>query len=150
MNILTSLVAIALPLATATAAVQEVAHYSLKGAGGVRDTAAPEVWKSLAAGGPDLARQGSPKVMSNGPEVRRKEFDSSIKFEDPNQCYAVAKNLVGGDNFVVEAWAYALKGNDGGWHVVLANGNGASGFGREGTEADIEAMTELRWVTINS
>ena len=129
MKILTSLLAIAMPLATvATAAVQEVAHYNLKGAGGVRDTAAPEVWKSLAPGGPDLARQGAPKVMSNGPEARRKEFDSSIKFEDPNQCYAVAKNLVSGDNFVVEAWAYALKGNDGGWHAVVANGNGSSGF----------------------
>jgi acyl-CoA reductase-like NAD-dependent aldehyde dehydrogenase len=34
-------------------------------------------------------------------------------------------------------------------HVPFG-GNGASGFGREGTEADIEAMTELRWVTINS
>jgi acyl-CoA reductase-like NAD-dependent aldehyde dehydrogenase len=33
-------------------------------------------------------------------------------------------------------------------HVPFG-GNGASGFGREGTEADIEAMTELRWVTIN-
>ena len=128
MNILTSLPAIALSLATASAAVQEVAHYNLKGAGGIRDTAAPEVWKSLAPGGPDLARQGAPKVMSNGPEARRKEFDSSVKFEDPGQCYAVANNLVSGDNFVVEAWAYALKGNAAGWHAVLANGNGASGF----------------------
>ena len=129
MKILPSLLAIALPLATvATAAVQEVAHYNLKGAGGVRDTAAPEVWKSLVPGGPDLARQGAPKVMSNGPAARRQDYDSSVKFEDPGQCYAVAKNLVGGDNFVVEAWAYALKGNAGGWHVVLANGNGASGF----------------------
>lgn len=34
-------------------------------------------------------------------------------------------------------------------HVPFG-GNGASGFGREGTEADIEAMTEMRWVTINS
>ena len=128
MNILTSLPAIALSLATASAAVQEVAHYNLKGAGGIRDTAAPEVWKSLAPGGPDLARHGSPKVMSNGPEARRMEFDSSVKFEDPGQCYAVANNLVSGDNFVVEAWAYALKGNAAGWHAVLANGNGASGF----------------------
>jgi hypothetical protein len=128
MNILTSLLAIVMPLATATAAVQEVAHYNLKGAGGVRDTAAPDVWRSLVPGGPDLARQGSPKVMSNGPEARRHEYDSSIKFEEPNQCYAVAKSLVGGDNFVVEAWAYALKGYAGGWHAVLANGNGGSGF----------------------
>jgi vanillin dehydrogenase len=27
-------------------------------------------------------------------------------------------------------------------------GNGESGFGREGTDADMDAMTELRWVTV--
>lgn len=34
-------------------------------------------------------------------------------------------------------------------HVPFG-GNGASGSGREGTQADIEAMTELTWVTINN
>lgn len=34
-------------------------------------------------------------------------------------------------------------------HVPFG-GNGASGAGREGTHADIEAMTELKWVTINN
>ncbi len=34
-------------------------------------------------------------------------------------------------------------------HVPFG-GNRASGAGREGTEADIEAMTEIKWVTINS
>ena len=110
------------------ATVQEQAHYNLKGAGGIRDTACPEVLKDQAGKSPDLARQGSPKVMSNGPEARRQEYDSSIKFEEPDQCYSVAKNLVNGDNFVVEVWVYALKSNDGGWHVVIANGSGASGF----------------------
>ena len=109
MKTLLVLLAIAIPF-TASAAVQEVAHYSLKGAGGIRDIAAPEIWKSLVPGGPDLARQGSPKVMSNGPESRRQEYDSCVKFEEPDQCYNIAKNLVDGDNFVVEAWAYALKG----------------------------------------
>jgi acyl-CoA reductase-like NAD-dependent aldehyde dehydrogenase len=33
-------------------------------------------------------------------------------------------------------------------HVPFG-GNGASGMGREGTHADIEAMTELKWITIN-
>lgn len=32
-------------------------------------------------------------------------------------------------------------------HVPFG-GNGESGFGREGTDADMEAMTELRWVTV--
>ena len=27
-------------------------------------------------------------------------------------------------------------------------GVGDSGFGREGTEADIDALTELKWVTV--
>lgn len=34
-------------------------------------------------------------------------------------------------------------------HVPFG-GNGASGAGREGTQADIDAMTELKWVTINN
>jgi hypothetical protein len=127
MKLFIALLALVLPLA-ASATVQEVAHYNLKGAGGVRETAAPEVWKSLAPRGPDLVRQGSPKVMSSGPECRRKEYDSSIKFEAPDQCFSVRQNVVSGDNFVVEAWAYALKGNDSGLHAVVANGNGASGF----------------------
>ncbi|MEI7953624.1 MAG: hypothetical protein WCJ66_00525 [Verrucomicrobiota bacterium] len=78
----------------AASTVQEVAHYNLKGAGGVRDTAAPEVWTSFAPRGPDLARRGSPKVMSDGPRCRRLASDSSIKFEEPDLCYSVAKNLV--------------------------------------------------------
>ncbi len=32
-------------------------------------------------------------------------------------------------------------------HVPFG-GNGESGVGREGTDADLEAMTELKWVTI--
>ncbi|MCX6928060.1 MAG: LamG domain-containing protein, partial [Verrucomicrobia bacterium] len=113
---------------TAFAAVQEQAHYSLKGAGGTRDTACPPTLKDQAGKSPDLSRQGSPKVMSNGPEARRQDYDSSIKFEESDQCYSVAKNLVDGDNFVVEVWAYALKGNDGGVHTVVANGHGGIGF----------------------
>ena len=54
---------------TAFAAVQEQAHYNLKGAGGIRDTACPPTLKDQAGKSPDLVRQGSPKVMSNGPEV---------------------------------------------------------------------------------
>jgi hypothetical protein len=128
MKTLATFLAIAMPLTTATAAVQELARYNLKGAGGVRDTACPETLKDQAGKVPDLKRQGSPKVMSSGPEVRRQDYDSSIKFEESNQCYAVPKNLVSGDNFVVEVWAYALKGHVGGWHAAVANGNGGTGF----------------------
>jgi len=116
--------AIAIGCSTSVSAEVEVrAHYSLKGAGGVRDTAPPEVWKSLVPSGPDLARQGSPRVMTSAPECRRDEYDSSIKFEAPDQCYNIAKNLVGGDDFVVEAWALALEGKDDGLHAVVANGH---------------------------
>ncbi|MEI6782983.1 MAG: hypothetical protein WCQ21_18905, partial [Verrucomicrobiota bacterium] len=127
MKLIATLLVIAITT-TAFAAVQEQAHYNLKGAGGIRDTACPPTLKDQAGKSPDLARQGSPKVMSNGPEARRLEYDSAIKFEEPNQCYSVARNLVQGDNLVVEAWAYALKGNDDGWHAVVANGNGGIGF----------------------
>jgi hypothetical protein len=51
----------------AAAAVQERAHYNLGGAGGIHKAAPPAVWKSLAPGGPDLSRQGSPKVVASGP-----------------------------------------------------------------------------------
>ncbi|MCU0781841.1 MAG: LamG domain-containing protein, partial [Akkermansiaceae bacterium] len=110
------------------AAVTPLAHYNLKGAGGIRDTLAPEALADQAGKSPALTRQGMPKVMTQAPEARRSEYDSSIKFEQPDQCYSVAKNLVGGDNFVVEAWAYALKADDPGWHAVVANGDGGVGF----------------------
>jgi hypothetical protein len=121
------LLALALPLA-ASASVREVAHYNLHNAGGMRDTAGPAAWKSLVPGAPDLIRQGVPKLMSNGPECRRREYDWAIKFEAPDQCYTCGQNLVQGDNFVVEVWAYALRGEDGGWHTVVANGHGGIGF----------------------
>ena len=108
--------------------VQVLAQYNLHGQGGIRDTAAPETLKSLVSAGPDLLRQGSPKIMTNGPEPRRQEYDSSITFEQPDQCYRVARNLVAGDNFVLETWVYAAKANDPGYHAVVANGNGGSGF----------------------
>jgi hypothetical protein len=56
----------------ALAEVSPQNHYNLRGQGGIRDTAAPEVWRNLVEGAPDLARQGSPKIMSNGPESRRR------------------------------------------------------------------------------
>lgn len=122
--------------AVCRADVQPKAHYNLAGQGGIRDTAAPEVLKSLAPGGPDLIRKGSPKIMTNSPETRRQVSDSSIKFEGDDQCYSTGVNLVNGDNFVVETWAYATKADDGGWHTVLANGNGGTGFliAQNGTE----------------
>ncbi|MFO1523751.1 MAG: hypothetical protein U1G05_17325 [Kiritimatiellia bacterium] len=98
---------------TARAEVEPVAHYNLKGAGGIRDTACPETVKDQAGKSPELTRQGTPKVMSSGPAARRMEYDSSIKFEAPDQCYSTAKNLVSGEHFLVEAWAYALKGRPG-------------------------------------
>lgn len=109
-------------------AVEEQAHYNLKGSGGIRDTVCPPVLKDQTGKSPDLLRQGSPKVISNGPEPRRAQYDSAIKFEESEQCYSMARNLVQGDNFVVEVWAYALKPRDDGWHAVVANGNGGSGF----------------------
>lgn len=118
-------------LAFATAGHAEVtplAHYNLRGQGGIRDTAAPPVLKSAAEGAPDLVREGAPKIMSSGPGSRRRDYDSSIQFLEPDQCYRSGRNLVAGDNFVVEAWAYALKTPAGGWHAVLANGDGGRGF----------------------
>ena len=116
---------------TATAEVNELAHYNLHGASGSRDAAAPEIWKSQMPGGPDLARQGSPKIAGNVPDSRRQVSGAAIKLEDPDQCYSMAKNLVSGDNFVLEAWACALKDDDhsgNGFHSVVANGNGGTGF----------------------
>lgn len=110
------------------AEVQPLAHYNLQGEGGVRDTAAPATLAGQVKDAPALNRQGSPKIMSNSPEPRRQVSDSSIKFENDDQCYSTGKNLASGDRFVVEVWAYATKGNDAGLHAVLANGNGGSGF----------------------
>jgi hypothetical protein len=114
--------------ASARAEVQVVAQYNLHGLAGIRDTAAPEALKSIVPGGPELMRSGSPKIMSNGPDCRRADYDSSIQFTAPDQCYRAARNLAAGENFVVEVWAYAAKATDDGYHAVLANGNGGSGF----------------------
>ena len=118
----------AIVVAPIRAEVTPIAHYNLSGAGGIRDTACPEILKDQSGNGPDLTRQGAPKVMTHAPEARRQEYGSAIMFQEPDQCYSVARNLAGGDNFVIEAWAYALKADDGGWHTVVANGDGGRGF----------------------
>ncbi|MFO1492550.1 MAG: LamG domain-containing protein [Kiritimatiellia bacterium] len=128
MNLRALLLAVAAFGVTSRAAVEPVAQYNLKGAGGSRDTLCPETLKDQAGPSPELVRHGTPKVMSSGPAERRMEYDSSIKFEAPDQCYSTAKNLVSGDHFLVEAWACASKGDDPGWHAVVANGHGGSGF----------------------
>ncbi len=110
------------------AGITPIAHYNLQGQGGIRDTAAPPALSGQIEGAPELTRRGSPKIMSSSPEPRRQVSDSSIKFENDEQCYSTDKNLASGDNFVVEVWANATKADDGGWHSVLANGHGGRGF----------------------
>jgi len=122
---LTTAIACSVP---AIAEVEPIAHYNLQGQSGIRDTAAPPTLPGQIKGAPALVRQGAPKIMSNGPEPRRQVSDSSIKFEQDDQCYSTPANLASGDRFVVEVWAYATKPNDGGFHTVLANGDGGSGF----------------------
>jgi len=109
-------------------AVVPQAHYHLGGIAGIRDTAAPEMWKSRVPGGPDLLRKGDPKIMSNAPQQRRADFDSAINFSGPDQCYQAPKAIAGGDNFLVEAWVNAQQANAPGYHAVLANGDGGIGF----------------------
>ncbi len=127
MNKIGLLLAVFLPLSGA-AAVREVAHYNLRDLRGAQAPTAPETWKSLAPGGPDLARGGSPQAAASAPGARRSHYDSSIQFSDPSQCYRVVRNLAGGGNFVLEAWACARLGNAGGLHTVVANGHGGIGF----------------------
>lgn len=113
---------------SATAEVQPTAHYNLEGQGGIRDTAAPPTLAGQVKDSPALTRHGTPKIMSDSPESRRQVSDSSIKFEEDDQCYNTPKRIVSGDHFVVEVWAHATQADDEGWHAVLANGDGASGF----------------------
>ncbi|BCU78050.1 LamG domain-containing protein [Luteolibacter sp. LG18] len=123
-----SLAALLACVQAATAEVQPLAHYNLQGQGGIRDTAAPPTLAGQIKDAPILTRQGSPKIMSDSPEPRRQVSDSSLNFEADDQCYNAPKNLASGDRFVIEVWAHATKENDGGWHTVLANGDGGSGF----------------------
>jgi hypothetical protein len=95
---LTVLLATSLPYAE----VEPQAHYNLQGQGGIRDTAAPE--------------------------SRRTVYDSSLKFDEHDQCDSVSKNIVHGDHWVIETWAYASKANDPGLHAVVVVGDGAHGF----------------------
>ncbi|MCE9565010.1 MAG: LamG domain-containing protein [Planctomycetes bacterium] len=114
----------------ARADVKPIAHYHLTHEqGAVRDTAAPEELANHVEGGPALRRNGSPKVLSDAPEPRRKTCTGSIAFAEKDQCYRVEKGLVPDDNWVVEAWANARQATaKGGYHTVVACGDGGSGF----------------------
>lgn len=125
-----SALALACFAAAARGEVKPVAHYHLThDQGAVRDTAAPEELASRVEGGPALKRSGSPKVMSDAPEPRRKAFTGSVAFAEKDQCYRVEKGMVPGDNWVLEAWANARQARaPGGYHAVVACGDGGSGF----------------------
>jgi hypothetical protein len=110
---------------SAVAEVQEQAHFSLQG---LPSAGAPQVLRDHSGKSPDLTRQGTPKTIASAPERRQQEYSSALNFDEPSQCYNVAKNLVSDDNFVVEAWVFASQENDAGWHAAVANGNGGSGF----------------------
>jgi hypothetical protein len=115
----------------ALAEIEPLAHYNLKGEGGIRDTAAPEELANRVEGSKiaALARKGSPKVTTESvPAPRRQVYDSAIKFEDADQCYAIPQNLLPHDNYVVETWAYATKEKDRGLHTIVASGHGGIGF----------------------
>jgi hypothetical protein len=71
-----------LSLCLVNAEVTPRAHYHLKvNEGAMRETAAPKVLASFAAGESGLKANGSPKVMSNGPAIRSRDYTGSIKFE---------------------------------------------------------------------
>ena len=137
MNKLLAVLLLTTMTGSAFAEVQEQAHYSLKG---FSQAAAPQVLRDHTRKSPELVKQGSPKIVANAPENRQKELASSIQFDEPSQCYSVARNLIDGDNFVVEAWVKPAKDKDESWHTVVANGDGGSGF--------LIAQHDDRWVVL--
>ncbi|MBI5834139.1 MAG: LamG domain-containing protein [Armatimonadetes bacterium] len=112
----------------ADAALTVRAQYNLRGAGGIRDTAAPETLACAVGLGPTLARRGSPRVMSDGPASRHAVYDSCVKFEADDQCYQGPAPLAQGDNWVLETWVRATRAEDPGYHAAVANGHGGIGF----------------------
>jgi hypothetical protein len=113
------------------AAAEPLAHYNLQGQGGTRDTAAPSQLANRVEGSKiaALIRQGSPRITTESvPSPRRQVYDSVVKFEEADQCYAIPQRIAPSDNFICEVWAYAKKENDKGLHTVLASGHGGIGF----------------------
>lgn len=68
-------------------------------------------------------------------------LSSSIFTKDINKALHFAKNIGAGMCHINGPTVHDEA------HVPFG-GNGESGMGREGTDADLEAMTELKWVTI--
>tara|TARA_B100001142_G_scaffold244129_1_gene243366 strand:- start:377 stop:1816 length:1440 start_codon:yes stop_codon:yes gene_type:complete len=68
-------------------------------------------------------------------------LSSAIFTQDLDKAFHFAKNIDAGMCHVNGATVHDEA------HVPFG-GNGESGMGREGTDADIEAMTQLKWVTV--
>ncbi|QKV19013.1 aldehyde dehydrogenase family protein [Oricola thermophila] len=68
-------------------------------------------------------------------------LSSAIFTKDINRAFHFARNIGAGMCHINGATIHDEA------HVPFG-GNGESGVGREGTDADLEAMTELKWVTV--
>ena len=68
-------------------------------------------------------------------------LSSAIFTNDINKAFHFAKNVDAGMCHINGPTVHDEA------HVPFG-GNGESGMGREGTDADIEAMTQLKWVTV--
>ena len=68
-------------------------------------------------------------------------LSSAIFTQDINKAFHFARNVGAGMCHINGPTVHDEA------HVPFG-GNGESGMGREGTDADLEAMTELKWVTV--
>jgi len=127
----------------------------------------------IATGGTWDGNRCAPTVLLNVSEemdvCKQETFGpvvSVYQFEDFNEAMKKANDSVYGLSSAIftsnlkNALEYAQQIESGMVHIngssisdeahVPFGGLGDSGFGREGTEADLEAFTELKWVTIKA
>jgi vanillin dehydrogenase len=128
---------------------------------------------SLITGGPWQGNCCPPTILSNvteGMTLYREEtfgpVTSIYRVDNAEQALALANDTIYGLSFslftkdITRALNMAREANSGMVHInapsiqdephVPFGGNGLSGFGREGTEADLDIMTKWKWITVQT
>jgi acyl-CoA reductase-like NAD-dependent aldehyde dehydrogenase len=139
----------------------------------VREHIADAVAKgaTIAAGGAFIGNKCLPTILTHVDEtmtVCRTETFGPVTTIYPIDSYEEGLRRANDSEFglssaiftkdITKALHFAQNINAGMCHIngptvhdeahIPFGGNGESGFGREGTDADMEAMTELKWVTV--
>lgn len=118
-----------IPAGWADAETEVLAHYIPGEKGAVTFAAAPDTLEDKSGNGHDLIKEGNPLFFAAAPRREGRSGAMSLLFNGETDWYSLDRALgSAADDFVLEAWARARRGDHPGLHGVASHGDGALGY----------------------